>query len=111
MKGDTGGLRLGLMCCAWSTFFGVQVLRLTHKPSWDYYIKSVEGIKSPSQAITMTINMTDSKWMSCQQLVDLVGVLSDCDEFEKLLKYYALSRRHLTPEQQNQTLETFVNQL
>ena len=31
MKGDTGGLRLGLMCCAWSTFFGVQVLRLTHK--------------------------------------------------------------------------------
>ena len=111
MKGDAGGLRLGLQCCSWSTFFGVQVLRLTHKPSWDYYTKSVEGIKSPSQAITMTISMTDSKWMSCQQLVDLVGVFSDCDEFDKLLKYHALSRRHLTPEQQNETLETLVNQL
>ena len=111
MKGDMGGLRLGLQCCGWSTFFGVQVLRLTHKPSWDHYTKSVEGIKSPSQALTMTISMTDSNWMSCQQVVDLVAVLSDCDQFEKLLQYHALSRRHLTPEQQNQTLETFVNQL
>ena len=111
MRGDAGGLRLGLHCCSWSTFFGVQVLRLTHKPSWDHYTKSVEGIKSPSQAVTMAISMTDSKWMSCPQLADLVGVLTNCDEFEKLLKYHALSRRHLTPEQQHQTLETFVNQV
>lgn len=113
LRGDMGGLRLALTCCGWSTWFGVQVLRLTGQPCWNHYTETVEGVKSPSQGLTRQIDMsTDAKWMRCKELTGLVEILWAQSEFDMLLQYHVLSRRHLASDEAHaQVLETFVKQL
>lgn len=112
MRSDAGGFRLALQCCSWSVWLGVQVLRLVGKPCWDYYTQRVEGIKSPSQGLARTAEDTaNGKWMSCSHLRGLVNVFWQKDEFDRIVKYHALSSTHLDDQTCSLALETFVLQI
>lgn len=110
LRSDAGGLKLGLSCCSWSTWFGAQVLQIAGKPLWTDYTETVEGVKSPEQGLRHTIKMTTS-WMNCKQLVGLVDVLSATQEYERLIEYHVLSRRQLDHDSHTQLLRTFVEQM
>ena len=105
MRSDVGGFRLALQCCSWSVWLGVQVLRLVGKPCWDYYTQRVEGIKSPSQGLARQLRM------SCSHLRGLVNVFWQKDEFDRIVKYHALSSTHLDDQTCSLALETFVLQI
>lgn len=112
LRSDLGGLRLATQCCAWSVWYGVQVLRVGSKPCWDSYTKLVEGIKSPQQGLRRIIAMTTADaWMRCEELLGLVGVFSQTDEYQRVLQYHTLAKRHLDDSEHQEALEIYVNQV
>lgn len=109
---EMGGMRLGLQCYGWSVWFGIQVLRLGQKPIYTSYCESVEGVKSPAQGLRRTIQQVqDHAWMASQELKGLIAVFSQKDQFQKILQYHALSRRHLDDAEHRDQLGKFINQL
>ena len=111
LRSDLSGLRVALQCCSWSTWYGVQVIRLVGAPLWQYYAESVEGVKSPAQGLAKLVAMSRGEWMGCKQLNGLVDVFLQVPEFERIMEYHVLSRRHLSAEEQGLALQTFVKQL
>ena len=112
LRSDMGGLQLALHCTSWSTWMGVQVLRIVSQPCWNYYSQTVESVKSPRQGLLRTADMTtDLKWMKCNELTGLVDVFWQDSEFDKVLRYHTLSRRHSDEDKHRSSLETFVHQV
>lgn len=111
LRSDLSGLRVALQCSSWSTWYGVQVLRLVGAPLWQYYAETVEGVKSPSQGLAKLVAMSRGQWMGCKQLNGLVDVFLQLPELERIMEYHVLSRRHLGAEEHILALQTFVKKL
>ena len=111
LRSDLSGLRVARQCCSWSTWYGVQVIRLVGAPLWQYYTDTVEGVKSPVQGLAKHVAMSRGEWMGCEQLNGLVDVFLQLPEFERIMEYHVLSRRHLSAEEHGLALQTFVKQL
>ena len=50
LRSDMGGLQLALHCTSWSTWMGVQVLRIVSQPCWNYHSQTVTTARPWSQS-------------------------------------------------------------
>ena len=112
LRESLGGLRLGLQCMTWHTFFGIKVLQLGGAPLWKWYSTRVQSIKSPQQHLKHLIELTmDNRWTKDSQFMDLATVLTDWNGLADVLKYHQVSRKKLDRQQHGELMESFVMQL
>ena len=94
--GDSlGGLKLGLQCMSFKSWYGITMLKLADEPLWSHYTDLAKNVKDPSQGLARCMSSSGDAWMAERQFTDLVGVLLQDDEFDKVRSYSALSLNFL----------------
>ena len=97
LRSDSGGLKLALHCTTWRTWLSVNVLYIGGQPLWNWYSNLVRTIKSPEQGLGRLISLALNKWQKAEEVMELVAIFSNREQFERIQKYLALSQRHLGP--------------
>ena len=103
------GLRLVLQCCSWKTWYGITAIKLADQPLWTYYSESVKTVKDAAQGFQRTLLWSGDGWMNAEQFSQLLQVLVQEEEFEKVRAYADLSVRFLGQEAADQHLAGFVS--
>lgn len=98
LRSDAGGLKLALHCTTWRTWLSVNVLYIGGQPLWSWYSNLVKKVKSPEQGLAQLISLASNKWQESQQVIDLVALFGNSEQFDRIQNYLAISPKHLGPD-------------
>ena len=88
IRGDLGGLKLAYQCLSSDVFENSWLLYLSAQPSWTWYSHQTSSVKSPSDAVSYSVQMA-SHWASDSHLQDTAALLgsSNAHSWEALFEY------------------------